>query len=181
MFSQGFLDNLEERLVRLKVGKCVSSDLEVEAAAAIAGLRAELAAANKRMSKLDFERTAAELERDAFFAKLSALRVRRPIIYSPDAQAMSDRVKAAEAERDALRAELAALRVGLDTKHQQYVEANEARIDANDALGNIRGLLWDVDEELAGGGHLRDGRLRRRVHSAIKNIGKLLENGEQYE
>lgn len=33
-------------------------------------LRAELAAATERMSKLDFERTAAELERDALRALL---------------------------------------------------------------------------------------------------------------
>lgn len=37
-------------------------------------------------------------------AELAALCARKPIVYSPDAQAMSDRVKAAEAERDALRA-----------------------------------------------------------------------------
>ena len=36
-------------------------------------LRAELAAANTRMSKLDFERTAAELERDALRAERDAL------------------------------------------------------------------------------------------------------------
>ena len=44
MFSQVFLDNLEARLVRLKGGKCVSSDLEVEAADTITKLRADLAA-----------------------------------------------------------------------------------------------------------------------------------------
>lgn len=75
--------------------------------------------------RLLMERAAAEITR--LREELAASRARKPVVYSPDAQAMSDRVKAAEAERDALREENARLREAL----KPFAEAAYSNMGGN--------------------------------------------------
>lgn len=95
-----------------------------------------------RVSESDPVQQEAADEIERLRAELAALCARKPIVYSPDAEAMSDRVKAAEAERDALRSLLREAReyTGYAAHYGDSIEADHAgdlcaRIDATLSKG----------------------------------------------
>lgn len=151
-------------LVVVEIGEA-GHYVSVKVAAEIERLRAELAAANERTEQVrlayDARLSLADADVDTLRAELAALRTRKPFVYSPDAQAMSDRVKAAEAERDELRAELDAA-LGRMSKLDFERTAAELERDA------LRALLQEARIHVKWSATVSSAEMLTRIDAALK-------------